>query len=48
MIGEGPVCITIDIDGLDPTGITCINAANLLFELTCLAAVAIDAKRSVG
>jgi guanidinopropionase len=90
VVGEGPVYITIDIDGLDPkdapgtgvpepggiimrdmqmilrsltgieiiggdicevvpgldpTGITCINAANLMFELTCLAAVSIDAKR---
>jgi len=28
------------VPSLDPTGITCINAANLMFELTCLAAVA--------
>jgi guanidinopropionase len=27
------------VPSLDPTGITCINAANLMFELTCLAAV---------
>ncbi len=85
MVGDGPVYITIDIDGLDPkdapgtgvpepggismrdvqmmlrritglavvggdicevvplldpTGITCINAANLMFELTCLVAAA--------
>jgi guanidinopropionase len=85
VVGDGPVYITIDIDGLDPTdapgtgvpepggismrdvqmmlrgidglnivggdvcevvpsldptGITCINAANLMFELTCLVAVA--------
>ncbi len=28
------------VPSLDPTGITCINAANLMFELTCLVAVA--------
>ena len=28
------------VPALDPTGITCINAANLMFELTCIAAVA--------
>ena len=84
VVGDGPVYISIDIDGLDPkdapgtgvpepggimmrdaqmmlrsltgldligadicevvpsldpTGITCINAANLMFELVCLAAV---------
>jgi len=27
------------VPSLDPTGITCINAANLMFELACLAAV---------
>lgn len=32
---------------LDPTGITCINAANLMFELTCLAAVARSQKARV-
>jgi guanidinopropionase len=30
--------------GLDPTGITCINAANLMFELTCV----IAARRASG
>ncbi len=85
VVGDGPVYVTIDIDGLDPkdapgtgvpepggismrdvqmmlrsvtglnivagdisevvpsldpTGITCINAANLMFELACLVAVA--------
>ncbi|MEO1200190.1 MAG: agmatinase [Pseudomonadota bacterium] len=90
IVGDGPVYITLDIDGLDPTdapgtgvpepggismrdaqmilrgitgldvvggdvcevvpaldptGITCINAANLMFELTCLTATAIDQKR---
>ncbi|MBW0005828.1 MAG: agmatinase [Hyphomicrobiales bacterium] len=30
---------------LDPTGITCINAANLMFELACLVAVARTGKR---
>jgi guanidinopropionase len=34
----GDICEVVP--GLDPTGITCINAANLMFELTCLAAVA--------
>lgn len=28
------------VPSLDPTGITCINAANLMFELTCLVATA--------
>ncbi len=28
------------VPGLDPTGITCINAANLMFELACMIAVA--------
>ncbi|WP_342640644.1 agmatinase [Rhodoligotrophos ferricapiens] len=32
------------VPSLDPTGITCINAANLMFELTCLAAVARSGK----
>lgn len=32
---------------LDPSGITCINAANLMFELTCLAAVARSQKARV-
>jgi guanidinopropionase len=32
------------VPALDPTGITCINAANLMFELTCLIASA----RGVG
>jgi guanidinopropionase len=36
------------VPGLDPTGITCINAANLLFELSCLAAAALDARRAAG
>lgn len=34
----GDICEVVP--QLDPTGITCINAANLLFELACLAAVA--------
>ncbi len=34
----GDICEVVP--SLDPTGITCINAANLMFELTCLAAVA--------
>lgn len=33
------------VPGLDPTGITCINAANLMFELTCLIAAARGAGR---
>jgi guanidinopropionase len=37
MVG-GDICEVVP--GLDPTGMTCINAANLMFELTCLAAVA--------
>ena len=28
------------VPSLDPTGITCINAANLMFELTCMVATA--------
>jgi guanidinopropionase len=36
MVG-GDICEVVP--SLDPTGITCINAANLMFELTCLAAV---------
>jgi guanidinopropionase len=39
----GDICEVVP--ALDPTGITCINAANLMFELTCLAAVAIDRRR---
>jgi len=42
MIG-GDICEVVP--GLNPTGITCINTANLMFELTCLAAVARDARR---
>lgn len=34
----GDICEVVP--SLDPSGITCINAANLMFELTCLAAVA--------
>lgn len=34
----GDVCEVVP--PLDPTGITCINAANLVFELACLVAVA--------
>lgn len=34
----GDICEVVP--SLDPTGITCINAANLMFELTCLAAIA--------
>jgi guanidinopropionase len=37
MVG-GDICEVVP--SLDPTGMTCINAANLMFELTCLAAVA--------
>ena len=33
----GDICEVVP--SLDPSGITCINAANLMFELTCLAAV---------
>jgi guanidinopropionase len=33
------------VPGLDPTGITCINAANLMFELTCLVAAARSRRR---
>lgn len=35
------------VPSLDPTGITCINAANLMFELTCLVAVARSQKAGV-
>jgi guanidinopropionase len=34
----GDICEVVP--ALDPTGITCINAANLMFELTCLVATA--------
>ena len=34
----GDICEVVP--ALDPTGITCINAANLMFELTCLVASA--------
>ena len=34
----GDICEVVP--SLDPTGMTCINAANLMFELTCLVAVA--------
>ncbi|MGF7162124.1 guanidinopropionase [Rhodoligotrophos appendicifer] len=34
----GDICEVVP--GLDPSGMTCVNAANLLFEMTCLAAVA--------
>ncbi|ODT77295.1 MAG: agmatinase [Pelagibacterium sp. SCN 64-44] len=43
MIG-GDICEVVP--SLDPTGITCINAANLMFELTCLASVAIEKRRA--
>ena len=43
-LAGGDVCEVVP--SLDPTGITCINAANLMFELTCLAAVAHDQRRS--
>ncbi len=42
MIG-GDICEVVP--SLDPSGITCINAANLMFELACLSAVAIEARR---
>jgi len=90
VLGDGPVYVSIDIDGLDPaylpgtgvpeiggilprdmqkilqslqgkdvigadfaeiapmydpTGMTCITVANLMFELMCIMAVNIDAKR---
>ena len=32
----GDVCEVVP--GLDPTGITCVNAANLMFEILCLVA----------
>jgi guanidinopropionase len=34
----GDICEVVP--SLDPTGITCVNAANLLFEVTCLVAAA--------
>jgi guanidinopropionase len=37
-VAGGDICEVVP--GLDPTGITCVNAANLLFEMTCLAAAA--------
>ena len=40
----GDICEVVP--SLDPTGITCINAANLMFELTCLAAVAHDRRKA--
>ena len=40
----GDVCEVVP--GLDPTGITCINAANLMFELACLVATARTAGKS--
>ena len=43
MIG-GDICEVVP--ALDPAGITCINAANLMFELTCLAAVAHPRRRT--
>ena len=39
----GDICEVVP--SLDPTGITCLNAANLMFELTCLAAVAHDKRK---
>ncbi len=39
----GDVCEVVP--PLDPTGITCINAANLMFELLCLVATARAARR---
>ena len=40
----GDICEVVP--SLDPTGIICINAANLMFELTCLAAVAHDRRKA--
>jgi guanidinopropionase len=40
----GDICEVIP--SLDPTGITCINAANLMFEITCLIAVARTKKKT--
>lgn len=37
-IAGGDICEVVP--SLDPTGITCINAANLMFEITCLVATA--------
>ena len=34
------------VPSLDPTGITCINAANLMFELVCVAAFAHSKRKS--
>lgn len=39
----GDICEVVP--SLDPTGITCINAANLMFEITCLIAVARTKKK---
>lgn len=39
----GDICEVVP--ALDPTGITCVNAANLMFEIACLTAVAIDKRR---
>jgi guanidinopropionase len=39
----GDICEVVP--GLDPTGITCINAANLMFEMACLVAKARSAKK---
>ena len=40
----GDICEVVP--ALDPTGITCVNAANLMFEIACLTAVAIDRRRA--
>lgn len=40
----GDICEVVP--SLDPSGITCINAANLMFELTCLAAVVRGRRKS--
>lgn len=42
----GDVCEVVP--SLDPTGITCVNAANLMFELTCLVATQIDKERGAA
>jgi len=42
----GDICEVVP--SLDPTGITCVNAANLMFELTCLVAKQIDKERSAA
>jgi len=39
----GDICEVVP--SLDPTGITCINAANLMFELVCLAAAGRSARK---